>query len=153
MSQVTDPPPLANPQPLPAPTAAQPGENAVVWMLWLTYGAFYFCRTNISAAVKGMGMPLDEGGLDLTGTEIGWILASLKIAYGLGQLLNGQLSERIPPRVMLAPAPIAGISPIAMPRFCGSRRGSVLAPCSHSRTMERSNVTVSPGTMAVARRT
>ena len=28
-------------------------ERAAVWTLWLTYGAFYFCRTNISAAVPG----------------------------------------------------------------------------------------------------
>ncbi|HZL91294.1 MAG TPA: MFS transporter [Pirellulaceae bacterium] len=81
---------------------ALPGENAVIWTLWLTYGAFYFCRTNLSAAVDGIQSPLAEGGLGLSGTQTGWILASLKIAYGLGQLLNGQLSERIPPRVMLA---------------------------------------------------
>jgi OPA family glycerol-3-phosphate transporter-like MFS transporter len=84
------------------PRPVLPGENAVIWTLWLTYGAFYFCRTNLSAAVDGMQSPLADGGLGLTGTQTGWILASLKIAYGLGQLLNGQLSERIPPRVMLA---------------------------------------------------
>ena len=79
-----------------------PGENAVVWTLWLTYGAFYFCRTNISAAVPGMKLSLGEGGLGLSATEVGWILASLKIAYGVGQFCNGQLSERFSPRVMLA---------------------------------------------------
>jgi sugar phosphate permease len=78
------------------------GESGVIWTLWLTYGAFYFCRTNISSATAGMESPLVEGGLGLDRAEIGWILASLKIAYGLGQLLNGQLSERISPRVMLA---------------------------------------------------
>jgi sugar phosphate permease len=79
-----------------------PGERLAVWTLWLTYGAFYFCRTNISAAVPGLKASAAEGGLGLGGDEIGWILASLKITYGLGQLLNGQLSERLPPRVMLA---------------------------------------------------
>lgn len=78
------------------------GENGVAWTLWLTYGAFYFCRTNIAAAVPGLKSPLAAGGLGLSGDEVGWILASLKIAYGLGQLLNGQLSERFSPRVMLA---------------------------------------------------
>ena len=78
------------------------GENSVLWTLWLTYGAFYFCRTNLSAAVPGMSSPISAGGLGLTGEQTGWILASLKIAYGLGQLLNGQLSERISPRVLLA---------------------------------------------------
>jgi sugar phosphate permease len=74
----------------------------MIWTLWLTYGAFYFCRTNISAAVPGMEAPLSAGGLGLTGTQTGWILASLKIAYGVGQLFNGQLSERVSPRVLLA---------------------------------------------------
>jgi sugar phosphate permease len=78
------------------------GQNAVVWTLWLTYGAFYFCRTNISSAVPGMKTSLADGGLGLSGDEVGWILASLKIAYGIGQLLNGQISERASPRVMLA---------------------------------------------------
>lgn len=87
---------------LPVHRPAAPGENAVIWTLWLTYGAFYFCRTNISAAVPGMKASVGEGGLGLSGEEVGWILASLKIAYGLGQLLNGQLSERLSPRVMLA---------------------------------------------------
>lgn len=89
-----------------SPLASRPmtpvGENGVIWTLWLTYGAFYFCRTNISSAAAGMKMPLAEGGLGLVGEEVGWILASLKIAYGVGQLLNGQLSERVSPRVMLA---------------------------------------------------
>ncbi len=78
------------------------GEKHVIWTLWLTYGAFYFCRTNISAAVPGLKASIEQGGLGLAGYEVGWILASLKIAYALGQLLNGQLSERVSPRVMLA---------------------------------------------------
>ncbi len=90
------------PSPLPVHRPAAPGENAVIWTLWLTYGAFYFCRTNISSAAAGMKSPVADGGLGLSGEEVGWILAALKIAYGVGQLLNGQLSERISPRVMLA---------------------------------------------------
>ncbi len=78
------------------------GELGVVWTLWLTYGAFYFCRTNLSAAVPGMETSVGEGGLGLSSQETGWILASLKIAYGMGQLLNGQLAERFSPRRMLA---------------------------------------------------
>src|SRR5262245_36757159 len=78
------------------------GENAAIWTLWLTYGAFYFCRQNMSAAVPGLKASVAQGGLGLSPDQVGWILASLKIAYGLGQLINGQLSERVPPRVMLA---------------------------------------------------
>src|SRR4051794_231090 len=84
------------------PATSRVGENAVVWTLWLTYGAFYFCRTNISAAVPGLKASIESGGLGLSGEQVGWILASLKIAYGIGQFVNGQLSERISPRVMLA---------------------------------------------------
>lgn len=80
----------------------RPGELSVIWTLWLTYGAFYFCRVNISAAVPGLKAPLDEGGLGIGADTVGWILASLKIMYALGQLINGQLSEQLPPRKMLA---------------------------------------------------
>jgi sugar phosphate permease len=102
MSQTSATPPSVQPgadesQPQRAPRS----ENAVVWTLWLTYGAFYFCRTNLSTAVPGM-MSAGKGGLGLASDEIGWILASSKIAYGIGQLLNGQFSERASPRVMLA---------------------------------------------------
>ena len=40
--------------------------------------------------------------MGFSGDQVGLILASLKITYGLGQLLNGQLSERISPRLLLA---------------------------------------------------
>ncbi len=79
-----------------------PGESQVIWTLWLTYGAFYFCRTNISAAVPGLKASLETGGLGLSNEQVGWILASLKIAYGLGQLVTGQLAERYSPRLLLA---------------------------------------------------
>ena len=69
----------------------------MLWTLWLTYGAFYFCRTNISAAVPGL-----EAGLELSKTQIGFILGALKITYGLGQFVNGQLAEKISPRKLLA---------------------------------------------------
>src|SRR5687768_15809883 len=85
-----------------SPSSILPGANATIWTLWLTYGAFYFCRQNLSTAVPGMKMSEAQGGLGLSSDQVGWILASLKIAYGLGQLVNGQLSERLPPRVMLA---------------------------------------------------
>lgn len=105
MGETSAKPPLLSPNAASIPSRsslALPGEMGVVWTLCLTYGAFYFCRTNLSTAAPGLKSLVSEGGLGLSGNEVGWILASLKIAYGLGQLLNGQLSERIPPRVMLA---------------------------------------------------
>jgi sugar phosphate permease len=70
--------------------------------VWFTYGAFYFCRTNISAAVPGLKAPVEAGGLGLSATEVSYILGATKIAYAAGQLLNGQLSEQISPRKLLA---------------------------------------------------
>ena len=78
------------------------GEQQLIWTIWFTYGAFYFCRTNISAAVPGLQAPAGEGGMGFSGDQMGLVLASLKITYGLGQLVNGQLSERISPRLLLA---------------------------------------------------
>ena len=81
---------------------ANADENRLIWIIWMTYGAFYFCRTNISAAVPGMKAPLSAGGLGLDPVQVGVILAALKVCYGLGQLVNGQLSERVSPRLLLA---------------------------------------------------
>ena len=77
-------------------------ERSAIWTIWLTYGSFYFCRTNISVAVPGLGASVADGGAGLTGEEIGFILASLKLAYAIGQLVNGQLSEKFSPRLLLA---------------------------------------------------
>ena len=85
---------MADPQPTPA--RARPGESTVLWVIWLTYGSFYFCRQNISTAVKGLQ------GEGLTEIEVGWIMGGLKVAYAVGQLVNGQLAERFPARILLA---------------------------------------------------
>jgi sugar phosphate permease len=79
-----------------------PGENTLLWTVWFAYGAFYFCRTNISAAVPGLKESVATGGLGLTATEVSYILGATKIAYAAGQLLNGQLSEQFSPRKLLA---------------------------------------------------
>lgn len=68
-----------------------------IWVLTITYGAFYFCRTNVSAALPGLKaeLALDNG-------DVGLVLGASKLAYGLGQLVNGQLALRLSPRRMLA---------------------------------------------------
>jgi len=73
------------------------GTNLVIWVLWLTYGSFYFCRTNIAAALPGI-----EAELGYSKATMGIVLGSLKLAYGIGQLINGQLAERFRPRKLLA---------------------------------------------------
>lgn len=72
-------------------------ENQVVWTVWLTYGAFYFCRTNLAVALPGI-----EEELGYNKAQMGVVLLALKFTYGLGQFVNGQLAERLSPRQMLA---------------------------------------------------
>jgi len=81
---------------------ARQGESTLLWTVWFTYGAFYFCRTNISAAVPGLKESVETGGLGLSATQIGYILGATKIAYAVGQLVNGQFSEQLAPRKLLA---------------------------------------------------
>ena len=72
---------MASPAPpLFSPAASRRDENRTIWVIWLVYGAFYFCRTNISAAVPGLSESTDRGGLGFSTEQVGWILDSLKIA-------------------------------------------------------------------------
>ncbi|HEY2839123.1 MAG TPA: MFS transporter [Pirellulales bacterium] len=82
--------------------AAPPAEQATIWMLSAIYGSFYFCRTNISAALPGVQKLVQDGGLALSGKQTGSIQAISKLTYGVGQLFNGQLSEYFSPRWLLA---------------------------------------------------
>lgn len=86
----------------PAPDHHWPGEHQMAWTIWMAYGAFYFCRTNLSAANPGMTSSLAEGGLGLTDGEVGQILGAFKLTYAIGQLVNGQLAEVISPKKLLA---------------------------------------------------
>src|SRR4051812_43907357 len=72
-------------------------QRRVVWVLWLTYGSFYFCRNNLGVALPGL-----EAEFGYSKAELGTVLMALKLAYGAGQFLNGQLAERISPRKLLA---------------------------------------------------
>ena len=83
-------------------TALSSGQRQIVWIIWLTYGAFYFCRANMSAAVPGLKADVADGGLGLGAAAVGLILGTSKLAYAFGQLINGQLAERLSPRRMLA---------------------------------------------------
>ena len=82
------------------PVSRQPffaREAGVLWVLWLTYGSFYFCRNNLAVALPGI-----QSELGYTKSELGTVLMALKLTYGMGQFFNGQLAERISPRRMLA---------------------------------------------------
>jgi MFS transporter, OPA family, glycerol-3-phosphate transporter len=72
-------------------------ERLALWVLWLTYGSFYFCRNNLGVAVPGISAEFG-----FTKAQLGTVLMALKLAYGAGQFINGQLAERFPPRRLLA---------------------------------------------------
>jgi len=72
-------------------------QRMVLWVLWLTYGSFYFCRNNLSVALPGI-----QGELGYTKSQLGTVLMALKLAYGAGQFINGQVAEHWRPRWLLA---------------------------------------------------
>ena len=86
----------------PRNTDSHGGQNTLLWTVWFTYGAFYFCRSNISVAVPFLKSSVEDGGLGLSVDQVGYILGATKIAYAAGQMLNGQLSEQLSPRKLLA---------------------------------------------------
>ena len=67
-----------------------------LFVLWTTYGSFYFCRVNIGPAVTSI-----RHDLGLSALEIGLVLGSVKLGYATGQLVNGQLTERFGARRIL----------------------------------------------------
>lgn len=67
-----------------------------LFVVWLTYGAFYVCRVNIGPARVEI-----ERAFLLDPLEMGLVLGSLKIGYAIGQLVNGQLAERFGPKRIL----------------------------------------------------
>src|SRR6266542_1392494 len=74
-----------------------PGRGLVLWGLWLTYWSLYFCGNNLGSALPGLGAELGY-----TKAQLGTVLMALKLAYGAGQFINGQLAERFSPRRLLA---------------------------------------------------
>ena len=82
---------------LPSAEAFSSGQRLVLWVLWITYGSFYFCRNNLGIALPGLGAELGY-----TKSQLGTVLMALKLAYGVGQLINGQLAERFSSRRLLA---------------------------------------------------
>ncbi|MBL9114473.1 MAG: MFS transporter [Verrucomicrobiaceae bacterium] len=83
--------------PITKPREFTPDQKLVVWVLWLTYGSFYFCRNNLGVAVPGIMAEFGHSKM-----EMGAVLMGLKLAYGLGQVINGQLAERLSPTKLIA---------------------------------------------------
>jgi sugar phosphate permease len=78
-------------------TGFSSGQRTVLWVLWLTYGSFYFCRNNLGVALPGL-----QAELHYTKSDVGTVLMALKLAYGAGQFINGQLAEHWRPRHLIA---------------------------------------------------
>ncbi|HUR56194.1 MAG TPA: MFS transporter [Opitutaceae bacterium] len=81
----------------PTAPAFTSGQRTALWVLWLTYGSFYFCRNNLGVALPGL-----QAEYGYTKAQLGTVLMSLKLAYGAGQFINGQLAEHWSPRKLLA---------------------------------------------------
>jgi len=62
----------------------------------LCYLFFYTGRHNFGWAAKGMA-----SSLNVSCTYIGWISFSMLLGYALGQLINGNLADRLSARVMV----------------------------------------------------
>ena len=66
-------------------------------VLWTTYGSFYLCRANFGPVRSSM-----QAALGISAVEMGLVFGAVKLGYALGQLVNGQLTERFGPRRILA---------------------------------------------------
>jgi OPA family glycerol-3-phosphate transporter-like MFS transporter len=97
-----------------------PAQLRTLVVLWTTYGSFYFCRVNLSAARTTI-----QAHLALSAFEIGLVLGAVKLGYALGQLVNGQLTERFGPRRILGVGMIgSGVATLLMavaPELAGVR--------------------------------
>ncbi len=65
-------------------------------MCWIVYGASYIGRINYSAALAGM---IQDG--TMLKNEAGLIGTAFFFCYGLGQLINGFLGDRLSPFIMV----------------------------------------------------
>ena len=65
--------------------------------LWITYASFYLCRVNMSVALPGLMRTFGYSKVD-----VGAIISAMFIAYGVGQLINGQLGDRVGARAMMS---------------------------------------------------
>lgn len=65
-------------------------------VLWVTYGAFYLCRVNLSIALPDI---MKE--FNCCKAEVGAIASAMFIAYAIGQFINGQLTDRFGARKLV----------------------------------------------------
>ena len=70
--------------------------NKVFILCWLAYACAYLCRVNMSIAIPSISQTLgySKTSLGLVGSSFFW-------AYGIGQLINGYIGDRISGRIFV----------------------------------------------------
>jgi len=68
-------------------------QRQLIVIAWITYAAYYLGRVNISTAMPDM-----QASLGFTKSQVGLISTGFFWAYAAGQLINGQLGDRLSPR-------------------------------------------------------
>jgi sugar phosphate permease len=66
-------------------------------LTWLAYAGFYLCRKNFSVV-----MPLLKEELQFTDGDLKWMIFVYSLTYMLGQFINGVLSDRFGPRLIVS---------------------------------------------------
>ncbi len=74
-------------------TPLHPWQRRLIAIAWITYAAYYLTRSNLAVAMPNMAVELDfsKGQIGALGTGFFWF-------YAIGQLVNGQLGDRVSPR-------------------------------------------------------
>ena len=96
--------------------------KAIAWLLTLVYFASYLTRKNfnvmISAVSSGMVSSGAFSNVDAANTMLAIVSGALTVAYGVGQIVNGILGDKIKPQLMItAGLTIASAANVAM-YFC-----------------------------------
>ena len=84
---------------------------------WLMYATYYLARVNISLA-----QPIIRDDLGFDDVQMGWIATGMLIAYGIGQVINGILGDRMGARATVT----AGMLMSAACNFCFGMSSSMI---------------------------
>ena len=88
-------------------------KRIIFLIVYLAYTSIYIARINLSVASPGL---ISEGVLDTV--QIGFLGSIFSTFYALGRLINGGISDKTPPWVMLtAGLTLAGVSNILISFF------------------------------------